>query len=133
MYVLYFVSFIIILLLALDIIVYQTNLFLKFDSLKEIFSNLLFMTSSWLILFFSFNGLDEKESKINFIVNIIVMLIVILVHLNYFINPNLKTIIKESSIGEKAVYITQNYIYFGIMYILLILYNYINSDSKANQ
>lgn len=125
MYVLYFVSFLIILFLALDIIIYQKNLFLKFDNLKKIFSNLLFMTSSWTMLFFSFVGLEEKESKTNFILNIIVLLVVILVHLNYFINPNLKTIISETMVGEKALYITQNYIYFGIMYVLLIINKFI--------
>ena len=83
------------------------------------------MTTSWLILFLSFTEIEEKESKINFILNIIVLLVVILVHLNYFINPNLKTIINETTIGEKALYITQNYIYFGIMYVLLIINKFI--------
>ena len=110
MYVLYFVSFLIVLSLALDMVVNQTNLFLKIDNLKEKFSNLLFMTTSWLMLFYSFTGFEEKESKTNFVLNIIVMLVIILVHLNYFINPNLQTIINETSVGEKALYITQNYI-----------------------
>lgn len=125
MYVLYFVSFLIVLSLALDMVINQTNIFLTFDNLKEKFSNLLFMTTSWLILFYSFTGFEEKESKTNFVLNIIVMVVIILVHLNYFINPNLQTIISETTIGEKALYITQNYIYFGLMYVLLIINRFI--------
>ena len=125
MYVLYLTSFLIVLSLVLDMIINQTNLFLMFDNLKEKFSNLLFMTTSWLILFYSFTGFEEKESKTNFVLNIIVMVVIILVHLNYFINPNLQTIISETTIGEKALYITQNYIYFGIMYVLLIANKFI--------
>ena len=113
MYVLYVVSFLIVLSLTLDMVVNQTNL--------------LFMTTSWLILFYSFTGLEEKESKTNFVLNIIVMVVIILVHLNYFINPNLQTIISETTIGEKALYITQNYIYFGIMYVLLIINRFIKA------
>lgn len=121
MYTLYFVSFLIVLFLTLDIITCQTDIFIKFDRAKEVFSNLLFMTTSWLILIFSFIDIEKQETKTNFILNIVVLSVVILIHINYFINPNLKTIINESSVGEKALYITQNYIYFGFMYVLLII------------
>jgi len=121
MYVLYFVSFLIVLSLALDMVINQTNIFLKFDNLKEKFSNLLFMTTSWLMLFFSFISLEKETSKGNFYINIIVLSIVILIHLNYYINPNLKTLINELTVGEKAIYITQNYIYFGTMYFLILI------------
>ena len=121
MYALYVVSFLIILLLTLDIITCQTDIFIKFDRFKEVFSNLLFMTTSWLMLFFGFLELDEQSNKTNFILTVIVSLVIILVHLAYFISPNLKTIINDSQIGEKAIYITQNYIYFGIMYVLLLI------------
>ena len=130
MFVLYFTSFLIVLLLVLDIIIYQNDLFLKFDRFKEIFSNLLFMITSWLMLFFSFTGIEEKESKTNFVLNIIVLLVVILVHVNYFINPNLNTLINERTVGEKAFYITQNYIYFGFMYVLLIINKLININGR---
>lgn len=121
MYVLYFVSFLIVLSLALDMVINQTNIFLKFDNLKEKFSNLLFMTTSWLMLFFSFGELEEQNNKKNFVLTIVVSLVIVLIHLAYFISPNLKTIINDSQIGEKAIYITQNYIYFGIMYVLLLI------------
>ena len=40
--------------------------------------------------------------------------------------PNLQTIISETTVGEKALYITQNYIYFGIMYVLLLINKLVN-------
>lgn len=121
MYALYLVSFLIVLFLTLDIITSQTDIFMKFDRFKEVFSNLLFMTTSWLMLFFSFIELDEQGTRTNFALTVIVSLVIILIHLAYFISPNLKTIINDSQIGEKAIYITQNYIYFGIMYVLLLI------------
>lgn len=121
MIILYFISFAIISLLLIEIINNQIDIFIKFETFKVIFSNLLFMTTSWLMLFTAFVDIDKEEEKANFIITIIVLLIVILVHINYYINPNLKTIINESTIGEKALYITQNYIYFGIMYVLILI------------
>lgn len=121
MIILYFISFAIISLLLIEIINNQIDIFIKFETSKVIFTNLLFMTTSWLMLFTAFIDIDKEEEKVNFIITIIVLLIVILVHINYYINPNLKTIINESTIGEKALYITQNYIYFGIMYVLILI------------
>lgn len=121
MLILYFISFAIISLLLIEIINNQIDIFIKFETSKVIFTNLLFMTTSWLMLFTAFIDIDKEEEKVNFIITIIVLLIVILVHINYYINQNLKTIINESTIGEKALYITQNYIYFGIMYVLILI------------
>lgn len=121
MYILYSISFIILFLLVLEIIKSKNDIFINFDTFKIIFSNLLFMTTSWLMLFSSFIDIEKKETKLNFILNIIVLFVIITVHINYFINPNLKTIISETSVGEKAIYITQNYVYFGIMYVLLLI------------
>ena len=121
MYTLYFISFLILLFLIFDIITCQADIFLMFDRFKEVLSNLLFMTTSWLILIFSFIDIEKTETKTNFILNIIVLSVVILIHINYLINPNLKTLINETTVGEKALYITQNYIYFGFMYVLLLI------------
>lgn len=121
MYTLYFISFLILLFLIFDIITSQADIFLIFDRFKEVLSNLLFMTTSWLILIFSFIDIEKPETKTNFILNIIVLSVVILVHINYLINPNLKTLINETTVGEKALYITQNYIYFGFMYVLILI------------
>ena len=121
MYTLYCISFLLLLFLILDFITCQTDIFLKFDRFKEVLSNLLFMTTSWLILIFSFIDIEKTETKTNLILNIIVLSVVILIHINYLINPNLKTLINETTVGEKALYITQNYIYFGFMYVLLLI------------
>ena len=66
MYSLYSISFLIVLFLNLDIITSQTDIFMKFDRFKEVFSNLLFMTTSWLMLSFSFGELEEQTNKTNF-------------------------------------------------------------------
>lgn len=39
-----------------------------------------------------FSLLDIENPETNFILNIIVLSVVILVHINYLINPNLKTL-----------------------------------------
>lgn len=126
MLILYLISFIIILCLLIDIIKYQNSIFIIFDTIKVIFSNLLFMTTSWLMLLINFIDIDKEERKETYIITIIVLSVIILVHINYYINPNLKTIINETTIGEKALYITQNYIYFGLMYILILIKKFIN-------
>lgn len=126
MLILYLISFIIILCLLIDIIKYQNSIFIIFDTIKVIFSNLLFMTTSWLMLLINFIDIDKEERKETYIITIIVLSVIILVHINYYINLNLKTIINETTIGEKALYITQNYIYFGLMYILILIKKFIN-------
>ena len=121
MIILYFISFAIISLLLIEIINNQIDIFIKFDTCNVILSNLLFMTTSWLMIFTNFIDIDNEEETVKFIITIFALLTVISVHINYYINPNLKTIINESTIGEKALYITQNYIYFGIMYVLILI------------
>lgn len=126
--ILYLISLLIILLLSLDILISQSDIFIKLNRFREIFSNLLFMSTSWLILIFSFIDGKNEELKISFILNIIVLLVIIFVHINYYINPNLKTLINDNSVGEKAIYVTQNYLYFGFMYLLLIINQFINNN-----
>lgn len=133
MIILYFIVFSIILLLLLDIflpIAYTvdennvripTDIFLRFDTFKTIFSNLLFMTTSWLMLLFNFVDLDKDEAKTNYVLTIIVSFIILLIHINFYINPDLRGIINVQAIGEKAFYIIQNYIYFGLMYTMILV------------
>ena len=82
------------------------------------------------MLIINFINIECKEDKISFILNIIVLSVVFLVHINYLVNPNLKTLINELMIGEKALYITQNYIYFGFMYVLLFISKLINFNYR---
>ena len=133
MTILYLISISIILFIMYDIffpIAYQvdennikipTNIFIKFDNFKMIFSTFLFMITSWLMLLFSFIDLEKTESKTNYILTIVVSLIIIIIHIHFYINPNLKEIINIQMVGEKASYIIQNYIYFGLMYMLILI------------
>ena len=65
--------------------------------------------------------LEKTESKTNYILTIVVSLIIIIIHIHFYINPNLKGIINIQMVGEKASYIIQNYICFGIMYMLILI------------
>ncbi len=97
------------------------DIFNSLDSFDVIFSNLLFMTTTWLMLLLCFNDLDKKCSNTDFILTIIISLIIILIHINFCVNPNLSGGVENNDVGEKALYITQNYIYFGIMYSVIII------------
>lgn len=96
------------------------DIFSVLDSLSLVFSNLLFMGSSWLILMLCFNDLDKKCNNTDFILTVIVSLIIIFTHINFYINPNLTGIIDNQRVGENIFYITQNYSYFFIMYSIII-------------
>lgn len=97
------------------------DIFSVLDSLNLVFSNLLFMCSTWLVLILCFNDLDKKCNNTEFILTVIVSLIIILIHTNFCINPNLSGTIDTQRVGENASYITQNYIFFGIMYSIIII------------
>lgn len=102
-----------------------------FQDIKEFntfFLPLLFMTTSWLMLFINFSEIDKIESKTNNYLMIIVCLIILLIHLNYYVNPNLRPEINWSSVDERAPYITQNYLYFAIMYGVIIVKKFLNKS-----
>lgn len=109
---------------------YQSSfdLYMALDNLTIMFKYLLFMCSSWLILLINLNNIDKDDSKTNTILIIVVSLIVILIHLNYYANSNLHIALENAE--DKISYITQNYIYIGFIYILII-YNEFRENNKV--
>src|SRR5574344_518795 len=109
---------------------YQSSfdLYMALDNLTIMFKYLLFMCSSWLILLINLDNIDKDDSKTNTILIIVVSLIVILIHLNYYANSNLHIVGENAE--DKILYITQNYIYIGFIYILII-YNEFRENNKV--
>lgn len=100
-----------------------------FQTLKEfnvIFSPLLFMVTSWLMLFVNFSEIDKKESRTNYFLTILSCVVIILIHINFYMNPYLRPEINLIRVDERAPYITQNYIYFTIMYGVIIMKKFLN-------
>src|SRR5574344_1456873 len=141
MIIFYIMSFIILMLLIISVFgnfaymidangnrLGEYNLFGNLDEFNNIFSVLFFMATSWLMLFVLFNDIDRKVSRINYILVIIASVIIILINTNYLLNPNLQKDINVRLIDEKALYVTQNYIYFGIMYSVSIVNRFINDE-----
>ena len=123
MIILYIINLIVAFLLIYEIFFPYTleiDIFRKFYSFKVMISTLLFMILSWLMLFLCFTNLDKKDNKTNFILTILVCLLIISIHLNFYINPNLN-LESKSIINMPSLYITQNYIYFAFLYLMLIV------------
>ena len=99
----------------------EMDIFSKFNSFKDMFSVILFMMVLWFILFLSFDDLDKEEAKTNYILTIFVSLIIVLIHINFYINPYLYPLVGYNISGENALYITQNYSYFTLMYTAIII------------
>ena len=96
----------------------MNNIFRLFNSLNI---TLIFMTLSWLILFFEFNDLSNEYFNTDFYLTILVSITIILIHINYCLNPNLSVIDDTVMVEENAIYLIQNYSYFSIMYIVVLI------------
>ena len=86
---------------------------------------LLFMVT-WLMLFVNFSEIDKKESRTNYFLTILSCVVIILIHINFYMNPYLRPEINLIRVDERAPYITQNYIYFTIMYGVIIMKKFLN-------
>ena len=98
----------------------MNNIFSLFNSLNI---TLIFMTLSWLILFFEFDELGNECTNIDFYLTLLVSITIILIHMNYCLNQNLNVIDDAVMVEENAIYLIQNYRYFSIMYIVVIVNN----------
>lgn len=96
----------------------MNNIFRLFNSLNI---TLIFMTLSWLILFFEFDDLSNEYFNADFYLTILVSITIILIHINYCLNPNLSVIDDTVMVEENAIYLIQNYSYFSIMYIVVLI------------
>lgn len=96
----------------------MNNIFSLFNSLNI---TLIFMTLSWLILFFEFDDLSNECMNTDFYLTLLVSITIILIHINYCLNQNLNVIDDAVMVEENAIYLIQNYSYFSIMYIVVIV------------
>lgn len=71
-----------------------------------------------------------KTNKLNDYLTIITSIIVILIHIRYYNDSNLlNNIYPNSNNQDYFIFIYQNYIYFIIMYITVIIHKFINKVS----
>ena len=96
----------------------MNNIFSLFNSLNI---TLIFMTLSWLILFFEFDDLGNECINTDFYLTLLVSITIILIHINYCLNQNLNVIDDTVMVEENAIYLIQNYSYFSIMYIVALI------------
>jgi hypothetical protein len=105
----------------------DANCMVNFDSnFTIIFSMLLFI-----MILFGINDIFNKTNGVNDILTIIVSSLIILIHIRYYVDPNF---IHKISEGEEFIehsyyYVTQNYIYFIIMYAVVLLHRKVNKIS----
>ena len=59
--------------------------------------------------------------KYRFYLSLLVSITIILIHMNYCLNTNLSIIDDSVMIEETAIYLIQNYWYFSIMYIVVLV------------
>ncbi len=95
------------------------------------FFMMIYPTILFLILFFSFEDIFRETSKTNYILTIVVSIIVILIHLRYYFDPNFSNNLTDGDNGVQYsyVYVIQNYIYFAIMYTVVLVNQAINKAS----
>ena len=79
------------------------------------------LTLSWLILFFEFDDMDVECTNSEFYMGTLVYVTVILIHVNFCLNSNLVVKNNVNLIGENAIYLIQNYSYFSVMYIVVLI------------
>ncbi len=89
---------------------------------------LLYPTILFLMILFNISDIFKKTNKINYILTIVVSIVIILIHLRYYFNPNFANNIIENFDGNEYTenYVIQNYIYFTIMYLIVLINKAIN-------
>jgi hypothetical protein len=80
------------------------------------------------LLLFCISDIFNKTDKVNDILTIVVSLIIILIHIRYYLDPHFIYRIIEGNeyLIYSNNYITQNYIYFIIMYAVVFLHRKFN-------
>ena len=123
---LYLVSFITLYVISVILLIVTLgSLYFSLNNVLRLFNpfgvTLIFMILSWLIFLFEFDDLDNECTKSEFSIGVLVYITIILIHVNFCLNPNLVGINNVYKIGERAGYLIQNYSYFSIMYIVVLI------------
>lgn len=80
------------------------------------------------IFLLSIPNIFRKTNKLNDYLTIIASIIIVLIHLRYYIDPNLLNNIYPNMSGND-IFVTQDYIYFIILVVTVILHKFINRVS----
>ena len=90
-------------------------------------SSIIYVPTIVSALLISITSVYRKTNKLNDYLTIIVSIIIIFIHLRYYFDNNLlNNIYPNSNNTEYYVFVTQNYIYFNIMYVTAIIHKFIN-------
>lgn len=91
-----------------------------------IYSMLLF-----LMLLFNFKDIFNNTNKLNDILTIIICSTIILIYIRYYFDGSFMHKIVKSEYYKQTsyLYITQNYIYFNILYIVNLLHKLVNNKT----
>ena len=123
---LYLISFITLYVISIILLIITIgSLYLSFNNILRLFNSfgvtLIFMILSWLILFFEFDDLGNDCNNSEFCIGVLVYITIILIHVNFCLNSNLVVKNNVNLIGENAIYLIQNYSYFSVMYIVVLI------------
>lgn len=81
----------------------------------------------FLILFLSIKDTFKKTNKTNDILTIVISIIVLLVHIRYYMDPIfLHNFITIEYDQLSYHYVQQNYVYFVLMYFLILIHYWVN-------
>ena len=101
-----------------------------FNSGNDIFSkiNCIFSYVFFILLFaiFIFNFIENDNTAINSNMIIISSTTISLIHIYYFLNPYLRNNTSDVWYDGSSIFIEQNYLYFSIMYIIIIINKFYN-------
>lgn len=101
-----------------------------FNSGNDIFSkiNCIFSYVFFILLFaiFIFNFIENDNTAINSNMIIISSITISLIHIYYFLNPYLRNNTSDVWYDGSSIFIEQNYLYFSIMYIIIIINKFYN-------
>jgi hypothetical protein len=90
----------------------------------------LYILLLFIMILFGIKDIYTKTNKTNDILTIVISSLIILIHIRYYLEPNFVHKLTKGNefILYKYQYITQNYIYFTIMYIISIIHYGLNRE-----
>lgn len=103
-------------------VLYISNIFSDINMINCIIYFVLIIST----LLLCFDDLDKKINNTNFYMILISSFIVIFIHVLFFSNPYLKNSTSDTWYEGSSIFIEQNYTYFMIMYLIIIVNKFIN-------
>ncbi len=94
--------------------------------------SLLLLNLLMIVLLFSFQDIFQNTNKVSDILTIISSLVLLLIHLRYYLEPNFIHQIISNDYYQTISYqyITQNYGYFSFLYLISLLHTWVNHQMK---